>query len=92
MRLYETRFCERCQCDREFSRRAAAHKRHLGLTIATLGLWGVGWLWAAMAARKRPWRCTSCRSRFVPSEKRNPQWKQPTVEQRRLPVTPRQST
>jgi hypothetical protein len=89
MRIFEMRFCERCQCEREFSRRAVAHPWHFGLTMLTVGLWSLGWLAATISARRRPWRCTACQSRFVPSAKRHPQMRQPITRQIKLPITPR---
>jgi len=90
-RVLETRFCERCQCDREFSKRAVGHTWHLAGTVVTLGLWGMVWLTVAIASWRRPWRCTVCRSRFVPSAKRHPQLGQPTQAKSKLSIAPRET-
>jgi len=89
MRAFDTRFCERCQCEREFTRKTAAHRWHLAATILTLGMWGVGWLAVAITEARRPWRCAVCRSRFVPEAKRHPQIGQPTPDRDKLPIAPR---
>jgi len=80
MRVLETKFCERCQCDREFNKRIASHRWHLGLTVVTFGLWGVGWLAVTVAEARRPWRCSICRSRYVPDSKIGPNTPNPDVD------------
>ena len=70
MRAFDTRFCERCRCPREFNKRRPEHLWHFGLSILTFGIWSVGWLAVIIVNRKRPWRCGICRSAFVPREMR----------------------
>jgi hypothetical protein len=36
------------------------HWLHAGLTIATLGLWGISWLAILIGRRIWPWRCRQC--------------------------------
>jgi hypothetical protein len=67
LRVLETRYCQRCGGEREFAGRRMPHLRHLGLTIVTFGLWGIGWLAMTIAVARRPWRCTICGSRAVPA-------------------------
>jgi len=89
-RGFDTRFCARCRCQREFSKRTAAHLWHLGLTILTFGLWGIGWIAVAMIESRRPWRCTICHSRFVPGGETQISQTEPMAEPRiKLPVAPR---
>ena len=47
---------------RRFRKRTASHSLHLGLTVATLGVWGVVWLIAALRQTRRHWRCAYCGS------------------------------
>ena len=88
LRVFETRYCRRCQSEQEFSRRTIAHRWYLGLTILTFGLWAIPWVVSTLIVRRRPWRCTACGSRFssvvaAPSPT--------TPELRPLQITPRQS-
>jgi hypothetical protein len=33
---------------------------HAGLTVVTLGLWGISWLAILIGRRVWPWRCRQC--------------------------------
>ena len=66
MRIFDLKFCHRCQYERTFSKRAVNHRFHLFVTLATLGLWGIGWAAASIVARSKHWRCGFCGSRHAP--------------------------
>lgn len=53
-------YCPRCQRQVATHRPAANHLLHLVLTVLTLGLWLVVWLWCAM--NPGPQRCSVCGS------------------------------
>src|SRR4051812_40170603 len=67
MRQFQRKFCRRCGFEREFTKRTMNHLFHLAATVFTFGLWGIGWAALTYAERKRPWRCCTCGSRFVPA-------------------------
>jgi len=69
MRAYDTRFCVRCQCDRQFSKSRVEHLNYFWFTILTLGLWGIVWLTDAIRKARKPWRCDICHARFIPYSK-----------------------
>lgn len=57
-------FCHFCQAERTFTKRPLDHHLHGVLTILSIGLWGVVWLFLVVRRSLRPVRCSSCRHRL----------------------------
>jgi hypothetical protein len=53
--------CPHCRVYRVCERPAPNHVFHLLMTLVTLGIWLVVWLWIGINAEFRPWVCSSCR-------------------------------
>lgn len=54
MRQYQVSHCANCNCERRFSRKSVNHRTHLHLTFATLGLWGVVWMFLVLRLAGMP--------------------------------------
>lgn len=64
MKENQRAYCHFCQGERTFTKRPLDHHLHAVLTLLTLGLWGVGWLFLILRRSLRPVRCSSCRHRL----------------------------
>ena len=64
---YRLAECRECGTECVQRRRVPRHEMHLGLTVLTLGVWGVCWIITLIAARWEPWRCRRCH-RVQPEE------------------------
>ncbi len=52
--------CPHCRQESVFVRARVSNTRHLLLTLATGGLWGVVWAGLLLGKGMRPWRCGMC--------------------------------
>ena len=52
--------CPVCGERRLLERRGANHPLHLLLTIATAGVWAIGWIAFGFTAAHKPYRCQTC--------------------------------
>ena len=53
-------YCSSCRSKNYFIPAELNHRRHLLLTLATLGLWAVVWFIFTLGAVLRPYRCEEC--------------------------------
>lgn len=53
-------YCPCCRHTQRFNRVETNHWLHAGLTVVTLGLWGISWIALLIGRRVWPWRCRQC--------------------------------
>jgi hypothetical protein len=52
--------CPRCKHTQRFVRAEKNHLFHAGMTVLTLGLWGLSWIALSVGRWIWPWRCKHC--------------------------------
>lgn len=58
-------FCPTCNQQRLMRRQGTNHVLHLVLTVLTIGIWGLVWIFVAVSNKgTAPWRCSVCGTRI----------------------------